>query len=109
MLASCLSQIMPVLKDVDVHEQGLSGSRRLPQCHLSQIVGFEGHHLIRRPYSFVKCIHVCVQIFEELLRTVEVPVQVDFREQKPEVLEILRVQQMASQTTPVGDGTPMPN
>ena len=76
------SQILPVLQDMGVHEEGLAGAGRALKRDGPQVVGRVFRHVPRQPV----CGPRPIQVGAKRLGIVEIPVQVTFGEQQREVL-----------------------
>jgi hypothetical protein len=100
-------EVVQVLADVDVQQQGLAAAGGIPEGDLVQVVRFEIAERFRARLGAVAR-HFLVQAIEQVLTVVEVPVQIQLGEQQREVLEVLHLQFMALQLVALGgDGLPV--
>ena len=105
-------EVMQVLVDVDVQQQGFAAAGGVPECQLVQFIRIKWLKamlgLVVRHQSGVVGLHPLVQAIQQLLALVEIPVQVNLGEQQREILEILHVEHGAFHlVAALGDGIPM--
>ena len=104
-----LAEIVQVLADVTVHEQRLPAAGRHPESQLVEVVHGEERELFARDYVPVVGIHGHVQRRHQALAVAEIAVQVHFRHQQPQILEIEGIQRLALQVAVAGDVLPVPD
>ena len=105
-------EVMQVLVDVDVQQQGFAAAGGVPECQLVQFIRIKWLKamlgLVVRHQSGVVGLHSFIQAIQQLLALVEIPVQVNLGEQQREILEILHVEHGAFHlVAALGDGIPM--
>ena len=66
-IVTVLGQIMAVLQDIDVHQQGLAAPRCVPECQLAEIGGLVGINPVSLGLVGVEFGDVAVQVSQQLV------------------------------------------
>ena len=100
-------KVVQILVNVHMQQQRLAAAGGVPERDLVQVIRFKITEWLRTVLSAVTH-HLPVQAIKQRLPLVEIPVEVNLREQQRQVLKVLHLQLMAFELVALGrDGLPM--
>ncbi|MDT8441045.1 MAG: hypothetical protein RQ723_05260 [Desulfuromonadales bacterium] len=88
-LPPMLLQVVLILQNIDMHQQGFAGTGRIPERQFLQFVALKGRDLITRRPALVEDCHMGIQGFKQSIGIGKITIQIDLGQQQRQILKIL--------------------